>query len=140
MGASSEDAFIQVSLCNEHINQQKSASLQVTILPAPGSDCFFLNPAWNSGRRGIQTKQAIARAGIKSLIFLVKWAEHTRLSACCVLVGDIVEIEGKWRDDSLGLAKWLLLFMNIVCLVFRMYRHFGVTVYIFKNPINVFHF
>lgn len=64
------------------------------------------------------------------MTFLGKSAKHTLTSECCNLVGDTLEIEGKWGDGSLGLVEWMWLFINSIYLVVRLYTHVGVTVYV----------
>lgn len=64
------------------------------------------------------------------MTFLGKSAKHTLTSECCNLVGDTLEIEGKWGDGSLGLVEWMWLFINSIYLVVRLYTRVGVTVYI----------
>ena len=44
------------------------------------------------------------------------------------MVGDALEMEGKWGDGSFRLAKQMLLFVNSAYLIVRMHKHFGVLI------------
>lgn len=51
------------------------------------------------------------------MIFIVKCVEYIFILDCCILVGDVLEMERKGVVGFLGLVKWMLLFINGFCLV-----------------------
>ena len=44
------------------------------------------------------------------------------------MVGDVLEMEGKWGDGSFRLAKQMLSFVNSAYLIVKRHKHFGILI------------